>query len=196
MKGDVETPAALVDINAPRRSRTIDRAARRRPAHRRAGAQQRRREPSAGAQRAIRCCRRRCWPARRRSCATWRPSAATCCSARAAITSATRPIAQCNKREPGTGCAAREGYNRMHAILGASEQCIATHPSDMCVALAALDAVVHVRGPERRARDPDRRLPRAARRHAGASRRRSRRGELITAVDLPPSPFAARMRTT
>ena len=52
----------------------------------------------------------------------------------------------CNKREPGTGCPAREGVNRIHAILGASVQCVATHPSDMCVALAALDAVVHVEG--------------------------------------------------
>lgn len=52
----------------------------------------------------------------------------------------------CNKREPGTGCPARDGVNRIHAILGASEHCVATHPSDMCVALAALDAVVHVEG--------------------------------------------------
>jgi xanthine dehydrogenase YagS FAD-binding subunit len=51
----------------------------------------------------------------------------------------------CNKREPGTGCPAKHGINRQLAILGASEQCIATHPSDMCVALRALDAVVHVR---------------------------------------------------
>src|SRR5262249_59454487 len=53
----------------------------------------------------------------------------------------------CNKREPGSGCSAIRGLNRIHAILGASEACIATHPSDMCVALAALDAVVHVTGP-------------------------------------------------
>jgi len=53
----------------------------------------------------------------------------------------------CNKREPGSGCSAIAGLNRMHAILGASEACIATHPSDMCVALAALDATVHVAGP-------------------------------------------------
>src|ERR1700693_3962271 len=55
--------------------------------------------------------------------------------------------ARCNKRVPGTGCDAVGGFNRMHAILGASENCIATHPSDMCVALAALDAIVHVEGP-------------------------------------------------
>lgn len=52
----------------------------------------------------------------------------------------------CNKRELGTGCSALEGYNRIHAILGASKECIATHPSDMCVALAALDAIVQVQG--------------------------------------------------
>lgn len=52
----------------------------------------------------------------------------------------------CNKRQPGSGCAAIEGYNRIHAILGASEKCIATHPSDMCVALAALDATIRVQG--------------------------------------------------
>src|SRR5207244_8876894 len=53
----------------------------------------------------------------------------------------------CNKREPGSGCSAITGLNRMHAILGVSEACIATHPSDMCVALAALDATVHAAGP-------------------------------------------------
>src|SRR5438477_488909 len=53
----------------------------------------------------------------------------------------------CNKRKPGSGCGAIDGYNRIHAILGQSEQCIATNPSDMCVALTALDAIVRVRGP-------------------------------------------------
>jgi xanthine dehydrogenase YagS FAD-binding subunit len=53
----------------------------------------------------------------------------------------------CNKRSPGAGCAARDGFNRNHAILGASAACVATHPSDMCVALAALDATVTVAGP-------------------------------------------------
>jgi xanthine dehydrogenase YagS FAD-binding subunit len=53
----------------------------------------------------------------------------------------------CNKREPGSGCSAIDGLNRMHAILGTSEACIATHPSDMCVALALLEATVHVTGP-------------------------------------------------
>jgi xanthine dehydrogenase YagS FAD-binding subunit len=52
----------------------------------------------------------------------------------------------CNKRAPGTGCGAMEGINRMHAIFGASDQCIAVHPSDMCVSLAALDAMVVIAG--------------------------------------------------
>jgi xanthine dehydrogenase YagS FAD-binding subunit len=54
----------------------------------------------------------------------------------------------CNKRTPGTGCAALEGFNRTHAILGTSDHCIATHPSDMCVAMAALEAVIQVEGPK------------------------------------------------
>ena len=56
--------------------------------------------------------------------------------------------ARCNKREPGAGCDAIDGFNRIHAILGGSPACVATHPSDMCVALAALDADVHLEGPE------------------------------------------------
>jgi xanthine dehydrogenase YagS FAD-binding subunit len=54
----------------------------------------------------------------------------------------------CNKRTHGTGCAALEGFNRTHAVLGTSEHCIATHPSDMCVAMAALEGVIHVEGPK------------------------------------------------
>jgi xanthine dehydrogenase YagS FAD-binding subunit len=97
----------------------------------------------------------------------------------------------CNKRAPGTGCGALEGYNRIHAILGQSEQCIATHPSDMCVALAALDAIVRVRGPngEREIAFGDfHRLP-------GDTPQRDTNlapDELIVAVDLPAMPFAAR----
>ncbi|HEY4383477.1 MAG TPA: xanthine dehydrogenase family protein subunit M [Ktedonobacteraceae bacterium] len=60
----------------------------------------------------------------------------------------------CNKREPGSGCSAINGYNRMHALLGTSRHCIATHPSDMCVALVALDAVIHTRGPKGERRIP------------------------------------------
>jgi xanthine dehydrogenase YagS FAD-binding subunit len=54
----------------------------------------------------------------------------------------------CNKRNPGAGCAAMEGHNRMMAILGTSDQCIATHPSDMCVAMTALEAVISIQGPK------------------------------------------------
>ena len=79
----------------------------------------------------------------------------------------------CNKREPGSGCSAIDGINRINAILGTSEACIATHPSDMCVALAALDATVHVAGPRRRARDRVRRFPSPAGRYA-ADRHQSR----------------------
>src|SRR3954471_17159794 len=56
------------------------------------------------------------------------------------------PSQPCNKREPGSGCSAIDGYNRIHAVLGGSDRCIATHPSDMCVPLAALDAVVVLSG--------------------------------------------------
>ena len=95
----------------------------------------------------------------------------------------------CNKRAPGTGCDAIGGSNRNHAILGASGACIATHPSDMCVALAALRATVRVRGArgERAiAFDQFHRLP-------GDMPQRDTTlepGELIVAVDLPPSNFA------
>ena len=99
-------------------------------------------------------------------------------------------FAACNKRKPGSGCGARDGSNRIHAILGASEQCIATHPSDMCVALAALDATVEVRAPA-----GVRRVPLAAvHRVPGPTPQRAtelRHGELVTAVLLPPSTFAA-----
>ncbi|MBO2008855.1 FAD binding domain-containing protein [Hymenobacter negativus] len=94
----------------------------------------------------------------------------------------------CNKREPGSGCSAIGGYNRIHAILGASEACIATHPSDMCVALAALEATVRVSGPngERTIAFEDfHRLP-------GDSPERDNTlepGELITGLDLPAKGF-------
>ncbi|MGB6464974.1 MAG: xanthine dehydrogenase family protein subunit M [Xanthobacteraceae bacterium] len=95
----------------------------------------------------------------------------------------------CNKREPGSGCSAIAGLNRMHAILGTSESCIATHPSDMCVALAALDAKVHVAGPagERSIAMTDfHRLP-------GTTPQRDTNlqgDEIIIAVELPARGFA------
>ncbi len=97
---------------------------------------------------------------------------------------------QCNKRIPGSGCAAIEGFNRIHAVLGASPECIATHPSDMCVALAAIGAEVRVRGPkgERIIKFADfHRLP-------GKTPQidtNLRPDELILSIDLPKSPYAA-----
>ena len=90
----------------------------------------------------------------------------------------------CNKREPGSGCAALGGYNRVCGVLGTSESCIATHPSDMCVALAALEAVVRVQGPggERTIRFEDfHRLPG----HTPEIDNNLGPSELITAIDLP-----------
>jgi xanthine dehydrogenase YagS FAD-binding subunit len=93
----------------------------------------------------------------------------------------------CNKREPGSGCPAIEGEHRNLAILGWSSSCVATHPSDMAVALAALDAIVHVEGPGGAREIPLvdlHRLP-------GASPERDtvlERGELITAIELPYTP--------
>jgi xanthine dehydrogenase YagS FAD-binding subunit len=97
--------------------------------------------------------------------------------------------AGCNKRTPGTGCDALEGFNRIHAILGASTACIATHPSDMCVALAALDASVLVQGPagKRAISISDfHRLP-GDTPHIDTTLRQD---ELIIAVDIPPLPLA------
>ena len=97
----------------------------------------------------------------------------------------------CNKREPGTGCSAREGFSRSHAILGASEQCVATHPSDMAVALAALDAVVVVLGT-----DGERRVPMSDfHRLPGDDPQLDTtlaQGELVTAVELPHLPATNR----
>jgi xanthine dehydrogenase YagS FAD-binding subunit len=95
----------------------------------------------------------------------------------------------CNKREPGSGCSAIEGHNKDHAILGASEHCVATHPSDMAVAITALEAFVNVHGP-----DGERRIPiEDLHRLPGDEPERDttlEHGELITAVDLPPLDFA------
>lgn len=96
----------------------------------------------------------------------------------------------CNKRQPGSGCSAMEGHNRDHAILGASEQCVAVHPSDMAVALAVLDATVVVLG-----RQGERRVPIADfHRLPGNAPERDtvlEHGELITAVELPALALAA-----
>ncbi|MEE6262402.1 FAD binding domain-containing protein [Plantactinospora sonchi] len=95
----------------------------------------------------------------------------------------------CNKRQPGTGCSAVEGYHRELAVLGTSPECVATHPSDFAVALAALDAVVVTSGP-----DGERRIPMVElHRLPGQEPQRDTtltHGELITAIELPPLPFA------
>jgi xanthine dehydrogenase YagS FAD-binding subunit len=97
----------------------------------------------------------------------------------------------CNKRDPGSGCSAIDGYNRIHAVLGTSRQCIATHPSDMCVAMAALDAVVRVQGPggERTIPIGEFHVPYG---DDPAKENNLQPGELITAVDLPATPWFAR----
>jgi len=95
----------------------------------------------------------------------------------------------CNKRDPGTGCGALKGFNRMHAIFGASDKCIAVHPSDMCVALVALDATVLVTGPR-----GDRRIPfRDFHRLPGNTPEKDntlQRGELIVSIELPENRFS------
>jgi len=97
---------------------------------------------------------------------------------------------RCNKRVPGQGCDALEGFNRSHAILGATDACVAVQPSDMCVALAALDATVHVEGA-----DGSRSIP-FGEFHLLAGETPHietalKPGELITAIELPPMPLAA-----
>jgi xanthine dehydrogenase YagS FAD-binding subunit len=99
-------------------------------------------------------------------------------------------VTPCNKRQPGSGCSAISGINRINAILGTSDACIATHPSDLCVALAALEAIVHVAGPAgaRAITFPDfHRLP-------GNTPQRDTNlepNEIITAIELPPKGFGA-----
>ena len=98
---------------------------------------------------------------------------------------------RCNKRQPGEGCDAIGGFNRIHAILGASEACVAVHPSDMCVALAALDAVVHLEGANGRRSMPFDELHRLPGDRPDIETG-LQPGELITAVELAPSQRAGR----
>src|SRR6202521_5904959 len=97
--------------------------------------------------------------------------------------------ANCNKRQPGSGCDAIDGFNRMHAILGTSDRCIAAHPSDMCVALAALDATIHVEGTQ-----GERGIPFDAFYHLPGDTPHIETAlqpdELITSVRIPPLGFA------
>jgi len=99
----------------------------------------------------------------------------------------------CNKREPGTGCSALEGCNSGHAILGASQHCVATHPSDMAVAMTALEAVVRIQGASGERELPITELYRLP----GEEPQRDttlEHAELITAVDLAPLRFSANSR--
>ncbi len=99
--------------------------------------------------------------------------------------------ARCNKRNPGQGCDAIEGFNRIHAILGASPACVATHPSDMCVALAALDARVHLRSIEGERTLPFTEIHRLPEDNPEKDTVLEP-GELITAIELPALAFATR----
>jgi xanthine dehydrogenase YagS FAD-binding subunit len=103
------------------------------------------------------------------------------------FTDVTKP---CNKRQPGSGCPAREGHHLNHAIIGHSEQCVATHPSDMAVALAALDAIVHVQGANGARTIP---IPGFHCLPDNAPHRDTvlEPGELVTAVELGPPPGPA-----
>lgn len=99
------------------------------------------------------------------------------------------PVLPCNKRQPGSGCGALEGYNRMHAIFGASDKCIAVNPSDMCIALVALDATVMVTGPK-----GDRKIAFADfHRLPGDHPEKDnnlQKGELILGINIPGSSFS------
>ncbi len=96
----------------------------------------------------------------------------------------------CNKREAASGCSALHGYNRAHAILGTSPLCIAVHPSDMCVALAALDAQVQIQNLNGSRSIPLTELYRLPGDHP-EQETLLEQGELITSIELPPSTFAA-----
>jgi xanthine dehydrogenase YagS FAD-binding subunit len=100
-------------------------------------------------------------------------------------------VSPCNRRDPGTGCSALEGFSRNHAVLGTSEHCIAAHPSDVAVALTALDARVHTRGARgEQVYDIDDFF--LAPGHTPHREHPLEHGELITAIEVPPTPVARR----
>ena len=189
MRLGVETPALLVDVTPP--AARPDRAS-----------------PRTAACASARRCATAIWPPTRSSASAIRSLAQA--RARRRVRPAAQPrddrrqpaaahplrllpgrdASPATSASPGSGCPAREGEHRNLAILGASEQCVATHPSDMAVALAALDAIVHVLGARRRARDPARRLPPPARATRPQRDTVLEPGELIVAVELPPLPVA------
>ena len=165
------------------------------PAARRAGAHGRRRRPPACAARLSGDRRGAGSSPPARSFATWPASAATSCSGRAAPTSATR-YAACNKREPGSGCAALDGFNRMHAVLGTSEHCIASYPGDFAQALVALDADVEIAGRRAPARFRSRSCTALPGDHAATSRPTLEPGELITGFDVPAGAWSPAVAAT
>jgi xanthine dehydrogenase YagS FAD-binding subunit len=147
MKYDVARPARLVDIN--RLPLKTDRDRGRGVCASAPWLRIRSRMASGRSEALANAVERHCLPGRRRSCATLRQRAVIYCSGHGAIIfMIRRPHA--TSVEPGSGCSAIGGVNRIHAILGASDKCIAVHPSDMCVALAALDASVEVEGAGKR----------------------------------------------
>jgi len=102
-------------------------------------------------------------------------------------------VSPCNKRAPGSGCSAREGFTRMHALLGTSPHCIAAYPSDMACALVALDAIVHTKGPKGARALPVTELHTLPGDHPEIETVLAP-GELITHIELPPTAFASRSR--
>jgi len=102
-------------------------------------------------------------------------------------------VAECNKRRPGSGCAAIGGENRIHAVLGTSDQCIATHPSDFAVALVALEATLHLAGPNGERRIPVEDLYRTWDTHP-EQETNLRPGEIITAIEVPATALARNSR--
>ena len=139
MKLQIETPTHLVDVNG-----CSSTGSRRPPKAACASARSfatPTSPPTRGCAATTACCPARWSPARPASCATWRRRRATSCSGRAARTSTTPPC-RATSALPGSGCSAIGGFSRQHAIVGVSDDCIATHPSDMAVALRALDATV------------------------------------------------------
>ena len=165
---------------------------RRRAADRRAGADERRRAHAAPSPSASRRSRARCCSAPPSSCATW-PRMGGNLRQRTRCAYLRDGVSPCNKREPGSGCAALDGFNRGHAILGTSEHCIATHPSDVAVALVAFDAVVETLGPDGAAVDRVRRLLPAPRRRRREREHPLAHGELIVAITVPPRAGRARL---
>ncbi len=179
MKGGVVRPGRLVDVSRLPGLDQIEHLPGGGDAHRRAGPQ-RRPCPRRGVRPAVSPqWRRRCCPARRPSCATPPLLAATFCSERGAPISTTSP-APATSASPARAAMRRAARTGMHAILGWSEHCIATHPSDFCVPLAALGAVVEIEGHGGQRDGPLGKFPPPAGRHAGvrnrAGARRTDRG--------------------